>query len=128
VIVLDGSALFSILLNEPERDRCAAVLERESSILLSAASLAEILIVAVAKNVLGPTQEMLEALAPTVVPVTQQRARSAAEAYQHWGKRIHAANLNIMDTFAYALAIEHRCPLLFVGNDFSQTDIVPALN
>lgn len=127
MIVLDGSALFSILLHEPERDRCAEALELEPSILLSAASLAEILIVAAAKNMLEPAQEMLAALAPTVIPVTEQRARSAAEAYQRWGKRIHAANLNIMDSFAYALAMEHRCPLLFVGNDFAQTDVIAAL-
>jgi ribonuclease VapC len=35
--------------------------------------------------------------------------------------------LNFGDCFAYALAAERRCPLLYVGNDFAQTDIVSAL-
>jgi uncharacterized protein with PIN domain len=46
MIVLDGSASFTIPLNEPDRDRCAAVLERKRSVLLFAASPAEILIFA----------------------------------------------------------------------------------
>jgi hypothetical protein len=39
---------------------------------------------------------------------------------------VHPAGLNICDCFAYALAKELDCPLLFVGDDFSRTDVVPA--
>ena len=128
MIALDGSAIFAILLDEAERDRCADILEDEDEIFLSAASLSEILIVANAKNVLSPAQELIDGLAPTIVPVTEQRAISAADAYRKWGKRMHPANLNIMDCFAYALAIEYRCPLLFVGNDFALTDVTRAIS
>jgi ribonuclease VapC len=127
MIVLDGSALFAILLNEPDRDRCAAVLEREESILLSAASLSEILIVAASKNILPATLEMLDGLGPSILPLSEQRARAAADAYRQWGKGFNPARLNVLDSFAYALAIEHRCPLLFVGDDFLLTDVTPAL-
>jgi ribonuclease VapC len=39
---------------------------------------------------------------------------------------VHPAKLNWGDCFSYALARQRACPLLFVGNDFSRTDIVAA--
>ena len=44
-----------------------------------------------------------------------------------FGKGRHAAGLNFGDCFAYALAKLTGEPLLFKGNDFKKTDIVPAL-
>jgi len=59
--------------------------------------------------------------------VTEETAERAAAAYARWGKGNHPAGLNFGDCFAYALAEQMNCPLLFVGDDFSKTDIVPAL-
>ncbi len=39
----------------------------------------------------------------------------------------HPARLNYGDCFADALAKQFKEPLLFKGNDFAQTDILPAL-
>jgi ribonuclease VapC len=39
--------------------------------------------------------------------------------------RVHPAQLNMGDCAVYALAKTTNEPLLFVGNDFSQTDIEP---
>lgn len=39
----------------------------------------------------------------------------------------HAADLNLGDCFAYALAKSRNLPLLFKGDNFIHTDIVPAL-
>ena len=39
----------------------------------------------------------------------------------------HPARLNFGDCFAYGVAKAAGEPLLFKGNDFSQTDIEPAL-
>ncbi len=39
----------------------------------------------------------------------------------------HRTRLNFVDTFAYALAKETGEALFCIGNDFSQTDIQPAL-
>jgi ribonuclease VapC len=38
----------------------------------------------------------------------------------------HPARLNFGDCFSYACAKDYRLPLLFKGNDFSQTDIEAA--
>jgi ribonuclease VapC len=59
--------------------------------------------------------------------VTPASARHVARAYERWGKGFHPAGLNFGDCFAYALAKEHSCPLLFVGKDFSKTDIASVL-
>jgi ribonuclease VapC len=61
-----------------------------------------------------------------VVDVTATTSRLVAEAYRRWGKGFHPASLNFGDCFAYALAAERGWPLLYVGNDFAQTDIVAA--
>jgi len=56
------------------------------------------------------------------------RGRSgAAEAYGHWGKGFHEAALNYGDCFSYVVAKANDCPLLYVGDDFAQTDIRSAL-
>jgi ribonuclease VapC len=39
----------------------------------------------------------------------------------------HPAGLNFDDCFAYELAKEHVCRLLYVGDDFSKTDIAAVL-
>jgi ribonuclease VapC len=40
---------------------------------------------------------------------------------------MHPAGLNFGDCFAYALARQLGCPLLFVGEDFARTDVVAAV-
>jgi len=55
--------------------------------------------------------------------VTEAMARMVAGAYGRWGKGVHTAGLNFGDCFAYEVAKEHSCPLLFVGQDFSKTDV-----
>ena len=58
-----------------------------------------------------------------VAPVTPASARRIAQAYGTWGKGIHPASLNFGDCFAYEVAKEHGCRLLYVGDDFARTDI-----
>ncbi|UDL96298.1 type II toxin-antitoxin system VapC family toxin [Lichenihabitans sp. PAMC28606] len=58
-----------------------------------------------------------------VVAVTHETARQVADAYAMWGKAIHPAGLNFGDCFADEMAKERNCPLLFIGNDFTNTDV-----
>jgi len=58
-----------------------------------------------------------------IVPVSVAHADIARKAYRLYGKGRHPAGLNFGDCFAYALAKATEEPLLFKGNDFSQTDI-----
>ena len=66
---------------------------------------------------------LIDGLGFNVVTVTRSFARQVTEAYARWGKGVHPADLNFDDCFSYALAKEHSCRLLFVGDDFSKTDL-----
>jgi len=60
------------------------------------------------------------------VASTIDDALAAREAYFRYGKGYHPAGLNLADCFSYALAKTRNDTLLFKGDDFSKTDIVPA--
>ena len=62
----------------------------------------------------------------TLVAVDAAMAERARSAYRQYGRGHHPARLNYGDCFSYALAKEVNAPLLFKGNDFSQTDIIAA--
>ncbi|WP_199556039.1 type II toxin-antitoxin system VapC family toxin [Sandaracinobacteroides hominis] len=123
MIVVDTSAILAILLNEPEGDACAAAIEAENDILMSAGTIAETLIVAGRRNVAAEALHLLDGLGVEIVAVSSASARRIADVYARWGKGVHSAGLNFGDCFAYELARERACPLLFVGDDFSRTDI-----
>jgi ribonuclease VapC len=123
MIVVDTSALMAIVFDEPEADACIAALEAEDEVLISAGTLAEALIVAARRDVGPAISALIDTMGFEVVPVTAAAARRIGNAYQHWGKGLHPAGLNFGDCFAYEVAKEHACRLLFVGKDFSQTDI-----
>ena len=125
--MIDTSALIAIALDEPTASSCAAALEADDGLQISAATLTEALVVAHGRGRVPDLQALLDGLAPQVVALSEDGARRAADAYRRWGKGFHAASLNYGDCFAYALAKEKDCPLLYVGNDFARTDIRSAL-
>jgi ribonuclease VapC len=127
MIAVDTSALMAILLSESEGSACAAILESEPHVLISAGTLAEALIVAARRSVGEEMAALVEDLAFEIVSVTPAAARRVAAAYERWGKGVHPAGLNFGDCFAYEAAKEHACPLLYTGNDFAQTDLENAL-
>jgi ribonuclease VapC len=127
LIVVDTSALIAVAANEPEAAACEAALIA-NDLLLSAATLAETLIVARRKKVEDSVQVLLDSLGLEVIEVSEGLAVMAAEAYGRWGKGFHPARLNYGDCFSYALAELYECPLLYIGEDFARTDIRSALD
>jgi ribonuclease VapC len=123
VIVVDTSALMAIVLQEGKGEVCRKAIEGETQVLISAGTVAEALIVARGRQAEGKMQRLIDELDFDVATVTPASARQVAAAYGQWGNGFHPAGLNFGDCFAYALAKEHSCPLLFVGGDFSKTDI-----
>lgn len=123
MIAVDTSALMAIVLGEPEADACIAVLASEGEILISAGTVAEALIVAARRKVGEEMTSLIDGLGVEIIPVTATAARRIAQAYERWGKGINPAALNLGDCFAYEVAKDHACRLLFVGQDFSKTDI-----
>jgi ribonuclease VapC len=96
-------------------------------VLISAGTLMEALIVSRGRDRQKQMEELLLAVAPQVIAVTEALALRAANAYETWGRGFHRAALNFGDCFAYALAKERDCSLLFVGKDFAATGISIAL-
>ena len=129
-MVIDSSALICILLGEPEAARFNAVLAHSPRSVVSAANWLETAIVTTAK--LGATGRMdlntvLDVVAAEVAPVDAALAEAAYQAWLRYGKGRHPAGLNFGDCFSYALAKQRGEALLYKGDDFSKTDIIPAV-
>jgi len=127
LIVVDTSALFAIAAGEARGPACAEALAVETGIMISAATLAEALIVASRKGLAAEMDRLITGAGMEVIPLIESDAVRAADAYNRWGNGVHPAGLNYGDCFAYALAQARKCPLLYVGNDFSKTDVQSAL-
>lgn len=123
MIAVDTSALMAIVLGEPEADVCIAALEAEDEILISAGTVAEALIVSARRNVDAEVAGIIDRLGFEIVTVTAASAHRIAEAYRQWGRGMHPAALNFGDCFAYEVAREHACRLLYIGDDFARTDL-----
>ena len=125
-MVIDTSALIAILGYETEAAQFAAAIQDDPVRLISAASLLECAIVIEARYGQAggdKLDELLQAAQIKVEPVTAEQVVAARLAYRTYGKGRHPAGLNFGDCFAYALAKITGEPLLFKGDDFSQTDI-----
>lgn len=118
----------AIVLDGPEADEIGDALARADDLAISAATVAEALIVSRRRGVGETMAALIAGLGATIAPVTLVDAEAVAAAYDRWGKGVHPAGLNFGDCFAYALAKSRACPLLFVGDDFTQTDIESALS
>lgn len=123
MIAVDTSALMAIVLDESEANFCIGALETEADLLISAGTVAEALIVSARRNVGEEMARLIDGLGFEIVSLTPASARRVAHAYEMWGKGVHPAGLNFGDCFAYEVAKEHACRLLFVGDDFTKTDI-----
>lgn len=127
-MVIDTSAILAILFNEPDAEYFEAAIAADLTRLISTASVLETSIVVEARLGEAGGREfdlLLQKAQITLVPFTAQQAEAARQAYRIYGKGRHIAGLNYGDCFAYALAKITNEPLLFKGNDFSQTDITP---
>ncbi len=120
MIAVDISALLAIVFGEPKADDCIRVLANEPDVLVSDGTAAE---AAGRRNVGEEMARLLEGLGLDIVTVTSATARRIAQAYAQWGNGVHPAGLNFGDCFAYAIPKEHSCPLLFLGDDFSKSDV-----
>ena len=127
MIVVDTSVMVCFLREEPETPRFLSILLRESgNVKMSAATYLEAGIVIDSCRDDGLSERLDRLIAffdIQIAAVTHEHAKLARSAYRRYGKGHHPAGLNYGDCFAYALARAETAPLLFKGNDFSQTDV-----
>lgn len=126
-MIVDTSAVLAILRNEPEASMCADAIEKADVRRISAANLLEAAIVIdgsrdpIASRRLD---DFVDEGQFVIEPVTPEQVMIGRAAYRDFGKGSgHPAQLNYGDCFAYALAKVTGEPLLFIGRDFSETDL-----
>ena len=130
-MILDSSAIIAILRDEAEAARFAQAIEDTVHRHISAVNYVEA--AAVIDGSRDPVasrrfDDLLREARVIIEPVTEAQALIAREAYRDFGKGSgHPAKLNFGDCFAYALAKEMAEPILFKGDDFALTDVIPAL-
>lgn len=131
-MIIDTSALIAILGDEPEAGVLADAIADADSLRISAATLLEASMVADGPR--DPIRSarfdaLIRSLTMEVEPVTSAHVVLARRAFLDFGRGSGSrARLNFGDCFSYALATERREPLLYVGDDFSHTDVSSALD
>lgn len=126
-VVLDSSAIVAMMTAEPRAMAMADSLVAVRPRLVSAGTVLESSLVL--QQRLGPSadlllDEFLRDFSVEVVAFDGEQLRVARDAARRFGRGRHPAALNYGDCFSYALASSYGLPLLFVGDDFTRTDVV----
>ena len=131
-MIIDTSAIMSILLEEPDAPVFARAMATGGMLRISAGTLIELTAVIVRRAPHLKDIEPERAMATfriEIVPVSAIQTSIAQTAYRTYGRGTgHAAGLNFGDCFAYTLSKQTGEPLLFKGNDFTHTDIIAAIS
>jgi len=126
-VVIDTSAVLALLQEEETASRLRNALAGDFVRLISTVSVLE------ATCVLGALRGPAAVFELTLflsefhfqqVPFDAAQLSIAQKAWLFYGRGRHPARLNFGDCVSYALAQSHNEPLLFVGDDFSRTDVL----
>lgn len=125
MIVVDTSVLVAVVLGEIDAERLLAVMQQQECS-VSTGSLVEARIVVEARQGLDAARDLellVSSAIDEIVPFDETHAIAAVDAWRRYGKGRHPASLNFGDCLAYATAKVAGAPLLFKGDDFTQTDL-----
>jgi ribonuclease VapC len=125
-VIIDTSAIVAIILREPGWEALVRKLGVEPSAGVAAPALAEaglVLTAKMGKKASIVLSRFLQEAGLTVIPFAEEHWRVAVEGYARFGKGRHAAALDFGDCLTYAVARLAEQSLLFVGDDFTKTDL-----
>ena len=128
-MTLDSSALIAILFGEPGHLDLVVQILSAGAVRVAAPTLVETSMVFAARrktSTANQVRALVQELGVTIVPFGERDWHAAVDAFLRFGRGRHKAALNFGDCVSYAAAANANDSLLFVGNDFSQTDITPA--
>lgn len=127
-MVIDTSVLAAVLFGEQETSRFVASLDSASRCFMSSFTWFETAVVVAARKGewgIRKLHELCREIGVEYVPFDSGQAEVAFDSWLRYGKGRHTAGLNLGDCTSYALARTMHQPLLFKGEDFSNTDILP---
>jgi ribonuclease VapC len=125
-MIVDSSVLVAILLFEPSYPDLVERMRSGEGVGVGAPTVVETLIVLANRMRGDPTgllKDLLQAIEAEVIPFTEDHSQAALKACLRFGKGRHPAALNFGDCLSYAVASVAGQPLLYVGDNFSRTDI-----
>lgn len=128
-MTVDSSALIAILFAEPGHLDLVDRILRAESVRVAAPTLVEASMVLAGRRrtpAVSEVDALVQELGVTVVPFGEREWHAAVAAFLRFGRGRHAASLNFGDCLAYAAAVVANDSLLFVGDDFGLTDVMPA--
>ena len=129
-MVLDSSAIVAIFKQEPGWHSLENKIDEAETIFVGAPTLVETALVLAGqtgKDQRAVLEAYLRRIDAQVIDFTESHYSAAADAFVRFGRGFNSkANLNYGDCLAYAVAMLADDKLLFVGDDFSHTDIVAA--
>lgn len=128
-MVIDTSAIVAILRNEPQAAKLERALVASRVRLVPATCVLEARMVLVSRrgeHALAEVDLWLSKIEADIIPVDADLVDLATQAWLIYGKGRHPAAMNFADCFSYALAKRADEPLLFIGGDFSRTDVEAA--
>ena len=132
MIVVDTSAIVAMAFGEPEREVFAQAIQQADKALISTVSVLEARMVVHGRRgqrAVVLVDDLLRLPAFELVAPGVAEMDAAYSAFVAFGKGSgHPAALNFGDVFSYALAKVRGLPLLYKGDDFTQTDIVSAVS
>ena len=129
-MIVDSSVLVAILLREPEADRYIDFIGIDGTCKVAAPTLLETSLVLAGRHgpaILEKLDAYLSGASVETLAFTADHAAIARQAFLRFGKGRHPASLNYGDCISYAVAKLEDMPLLYKGEDFTQTDIEAAL-
>ena len=126
VCVVDSSAIMAIAFDEPIAGAVLLRLSGYQRRVVGAPTVLEAGIVHASRRPTaseGAISNLLTLLNVETVDFSIAMQQSAWQTWLRYGKGRHPASLNYGDCMSYGVAAALNAPLLFVGNDFSQTEI-----
>ncbi|MBL8139081.1 MAG: type II toxin-antitoxin system VapC family toxin [Acidobacteria bacterium] len=128
-MTVDSSALVAVLFSEPGYLDLVDTMLQADALRVGAPTLVETGMVLAGRRGTPAgreLEELVRELGITVVPIGEAEWQATLQAYARFGRGRHKAALNFGDCLAYATAAVAGDTLLFVGDDFSRTDIPAA--
>jgi ribonuclease VapC len=128
-MIVDSSAIVAILCEEAGYETLLNKMGKAPLLGVAAPTVLESAMIVgtrLGMDGLSSVHDFLREVGAQVVPFSEIHASTAYSAFLRYGKGRHPASLNFGDCMSYAAAKVSGSPLLFVGKDFTKTDVVAA--